>query len=318
MACSLPHTGDEVEALVQKLIDEDMVRQKAILDLALQFENACTAKDDLRKAYEKYEEALRETLEEEARDEKEREEKIRQNKLTMRNSLWNLGYDPWEFGLDIDDSDLHLTPVLTIVLYKVLNHLLNPNPVRIIPGPVCFIQQAKLLKENVFILDSDGALMSSQEYMQRVVEDVGKDDDFKSGSWVSTTNYVNANGDTVTGCLGDIKNFLKNRKLDQVVAIVKSCSPNVFGDLTVTMKDISCTIPGTIHHKVIGDGGYGNDITVGAALILANVSVFTSKPSMHYLNITKKNVVKFSVKIQFLPVTVINALPYYVIFFLIM
>ncbi|GJY45761.1 RNA-directed DNA polymerase, eukaryota, reverse transcriptase zinc-binding domain protein [Tanacetum coccineum] len=58
------------------------------------------------------------------------------------------------------------------------------------------------------------------------------------------------------------------------------------------MKDLSGTIPGTIHHKVIGEGGYGNDITVGAALILANVSVFSPKPSMHYLNITKRNVVK--------------------------
>ncbi|GJX37400.1 GPCR kinase, partial [Tanacetum coccineum] len=91
-----------------------------------------------------------------------------------------------------------------------------------------------------------------QEYMQKVVEDVGEDDDFKSGSWVSATNYVNVNGGTVTGC----------------------------------------TIPGTIHYKVIGDGGYGKDITVGAALILANVLVFTPKPSMHYLNITMKNVVK--------------------------
>ncbi|GJR10157.1 hypothetical protein Tco_0792809 [Tanacetum coccineum] len=53
MSCSLPHTDDEVETLVKRLIDEDMVRQKAILDLALQFENACTAKDDFRKAYEK-------------------------------------------------------------------------------------------------------------------------------------------------------------------------------------------------------------------------------------------------------------------------
>ncbi|GKB25331.1 hypothetical protein Tco_0864732 [Tanacetum coccineum] len=53
MACSLPHTDDEVKALVQKLIDEDKDRQKTILDLALQFENACTAKEDLRKAYEK-------------------------------------------------------------------------------------------------------------------------------------------------------------------------------------------------------------------------------------------------------------------------
>ncbi|GJT99962.1 hypothetical protein Tco_1110301 [Tanacetum coccineum] len=101
MACSLPFTDDEVEALVQKLTDEDMVRQKAILDLAFQFDNARTTKDDLRKAYKKCpsqayelcdvyliekelhqlhldEEALRETLEEQARDEKEREEKIRQ------------------------------------------------------------------------------------------------------------------------------------------------------------------------------------------------------------------------------------------------
>nr|GEX66073.1 hypothetical protein [Tanacetum cinerariifolium] len=30
-----------------------MVRQKAIMDLALQFDNACTSKEDLRKAYEK-------------------------------------------------------------------------------------------------------------------------------------------------------------------------------------------------------------------------------------------------------------------------
>ncbi|GJT28559.1 reverse transcriptase zinc-binding domain-containing protein, partial [Tanacetum coccineum] len=38
--------------------------------------------------------------------------------------------------------------------------------------------------------------------------------------------------------------------------------------------------------------GYGKEITVGSAIILANVSVFSPNPSMHYLNITKKNVVK--------------------------
>ncbi|GJV34993.1 hypothetical protein Tco_1407470 [Tanacetum coccineum] len=53
MACSLPHTDSEVEDLVQKLIDKDKGRQNAILNLALQFKNSCTAKDDLRKAYEK-------------------------------------------------------------------------------------------------------------------------------------------------------------------------------------------------------------------------------------------------------------------------
>ncbi|GJT09452.1 transposase, MuDR, MULE transposase domain protein [Tanacetum coccineum] len=319
---------------------------KAILDLALQFDNACTAKDDLRKAYEKCndipqesralidaflkegydknyelnlsmygkavklekqmnaklvwllekynyrsqthiggsssqthelcdvyltekeihqlhldEEDLRETLEEQARDEKEQEEKIRQKQAEDEELML-------EFGVKFDSE------------YER------------IPGPAGIVQQAKMLKEKVFVFYSDGALMSTQEYMQKVVEDVGEDDDFKSGSWVSATNYVNANGGTVTGCLGDIKNFLKNGKLDQVVAIVKSCSPNVLGDLTVTMKDLSGTIPGTIHYKVIGDDGYGKDIIVGAALILANVSVFTHKPSMNYLNITMRNVVK--------------------------
>ncbi|GKB56513.1 zf-CCHC domain-containing protein [Tanacetum coccineum] len=197
-----------------------------------------------------------------------------------------------EYSLDIDDFDLHLTPVLRPSSSTRVEPSLStpnpvritpgpagivqqakpsgycPNPVRIIPGPAGIVQQAKLLKEKVFILDSDGALMSTQEYMQKVVEDVGEDDDFKSGSWVSATNYVNANGGT--GCLGDIKNFLKNGKLDHVVVIVKSCSSYVFGDLTMTMKDLSGTIPETIHYKIIDDGGYENDITVRAALILTS------------------------------------------------
>ncbi|GKF15475.1 hypothetical protein Tco_0056937 [Tanacetum coccineum] len=168
----------------------------------------------------------------------------------------------------------------------------TPNPVRIIRSHAGIVQQAKLLKEKVFFLDSDGALMSTQEYMQKVVEDMGEDDDFKSGAWISATNYVIATGGTITGCLGDINNFLEKGKLDQVVTIVKSRSPNMIGDLTVTMKDLSGTIPETIHYKVIGDGGYGKDITVGAAMILSNVSVFTPKPSKHYPNITMRNVVK--------------------------
>nr|GFC32402.1 hypothetical protein [Tanacetum cinerariifolium] len=133
--------------------------------------------------------------------------------------------------------------------------------------------------ENVFILDPDGALMSTQEYMQKFIEDVGADADFNGGAWVSTTNYVIAFGGTVTGCLGDIENFLKKGKLEQVVAIVKSCYPNALRDLNVTLKDVSGTVPGTIHYKVLDVGTCGKDITIGAAMILANVSVFTHKPS---------------------------------------
>ncbi|GJT82436.1 transposase, MuDR, MULE transposase domain protein [Tanacetum coccineum] len=214
------------------------------------------------------EEALREILEEEARDEKEREDKIRQKQA-----------DDEEFFLEFVQHTCSNTPS-------------TQRPVRIIPCPAGIVQLAKLHKQSKIHKGGGDSILSTQEYMKKVVEDVGDDDDFKSGSWVSATDYVNANGGIVSGCLGDIKKFLKKGKLDQVVAIVKSCSPNVIGDLTVTMKDLSCTIPGTIHHKVIGEGGYGNDITVGATLILANVSVFSPKPSMHYRNITKRNVVK--------------------------
>nr|GFA68957.1 transposase, MuDR, MULE transposase domain protein [Tanacetum cinerariifolium] len=128
--------------------------------------------------------------------------------------------------------------------------------------------------------------------MQKIIEDVGEDDDFNSGAWVSATNYVIAFGGTVSGCLGDIENFLIKRKLDHIVAIVKSRSLNILGDLNVTLKDLSGTISGTIHHKVIDEAGYGKDINVGATMILKNVSVLTPKPSEHYLNITMRNAVE--------------------------
>ncbi|GKD51427.1 hypothetical protein Tco_1280403 [Tanacetum coccineum] len=188
-----------------------MVREKAIIDLALQFDNACTAKDDLRKAYAKCNDIPQE-----------------------RRALIDT------FLKEESDKDYEL------------------NLSMIIPGPVGIVQSAKLLKQRDIHLGWDEAVMSTIEYIKKMVEDVGEDEDFKSGSWVSDNDYVNANGGIVSGCLGDIENFLKNGKLDQVLAIVKSCTPNVLGDLTVTLKDLS----GTIHHKFIDEGGYGKDITV--------------------------------------------------------
>nr|GFC66386.1 hypothetical protein [Tanacetum cinerariifolium] len=169
--------------------------------------------------------------------------------------------DQWEPSLDIDDSNIHLTPVMRPSSnIRVEPSPSTSNPVRIIPGPASIVQAAKLLKQMDILLDLDGDVMSTQEYMKKVVGDVGEDEDFKSGAWVSATDYVNANGGTVTRSHNDNKR--------------------------------SGTIPETIHYKVIGDGGYGKDITVGAALILDNVSVFSPKPSMNYLNITMGNVVK--------------------------
>nr|GFA40698.1 hypothetical protein [Tanacetum cinerariifolium] len=67
MACPLPHTFDEIQALVTKLIDEYAIRQKALMELA-----------ELLELQD--EEVLRQTLEEEARAEKEWEEKMKQEK----------------------------------------------------------------------------------------------------------------------------------------------------------------------------------------------------------------------------------------------
>ncbi|GJS80097.1 hypothetical protein Tco_0729978 [Tanacetum coccineum] len=53
MACALPHTDSEVEALVQKLINEDKGRQDVLLNLTFQFEDSCAVRDDLRRTYEK-------------------------------------------------------------------------------------------------------------------------------------------------------------------------------------------------------------------------------------------------------------------------
>ncbi|GJW65504.1 transposase, MuDR, MULE transposase domain protein [Tanacetum coccineum] len=183
------------------------------------------------------------------------------------DSNFNNENEPWELSLDIDDSDLQLTH---IVSSSSSTHVepspLTQNSVTIIPGSYGFVQRAKRIKENVFFLDSDGEFnVDTKNYMQKSCLRM----------WVRCVYQWGAWG-----------------KLKQVVAIIKSCYPNALGNLNVALKDLSGTVPGTIHYKVLDVGSYGKDIIVGAAMILANVSVFTPKPSEHYLNITKRNVVE--------------------------
>ncbi|GJR85283.1 hypothetical protein Tco_0209294 [Tanacetum coccineum] len=105
------------------------------------------------------------------------------------------------------------------------------------------------------------SLMSTQEYIRKVI----KDDDFTRASWLSVLDYVNVDGGIVTGCFGDVKKFLKNGKLKKVIAVIKCFLPNALRDLTVTLKDLSGTISGTIHYKVFTYKRFAKAITVGAA-----------------------------------------------------
>nr|GEY65950.1 hypothetical protein [Tanacetum cinerariifolium] len=195
----------------------------------------------------------------------------------------------WEQVLDIDDYDLRLTPIIrsnnnphilpditntTQTLFSSQNHHVHNyvvKAIRIVPGPAGIVQTAKLRK----IVDTREGREESIMSMQDMVE------------------YVNVDGGIVTGCFGDVKKFLKNGKLKKVVAIIMYCTLNALADLTVTLKDFSGMIFGTIHYKVLLGDRFAKALTVGAALILHNVSVFSPKQSTHrYLNITKKNIVK--------------------------
>nr|GEZ03739.1 hypothetical protein [Tanacetum cinerariifolium] len=85
----------------------------------------------------------------------------------------------------------------------------------------------------------DEFVLSTQEYIRKAIDDVDEDEDFKGGSWVSTVEFVDDNGrGIVNGHLGDIENCLKNRKVKQVVLIIKSCTLNALEALTVTLKDL--------------------------------------------------------------------------------
>nr|GEU31498.1 hypothetical protein [Tanacetum cinerariifolium] len=215
-----------------------------------------------------------------------------------------------EEGLDIDDFDLLLTPsfvppttltynnphivpkitTTTQTLFLSQNNQVDNcvvKPIRIIPGPDGIVQTDKLCK----LVDTQEGGEESVMLLGKLIlrKDVGEDDDFTRASWLSVLDYVNVDGGIVTDCFGEVKIFLKNGKLKKFVAVIKSCSSNAMGNLTVTLKDLSRTISGTIHYKVLTEERFAKAITVGAALILYNVSVFSPKQSTHhYLNITKK------------------------------
>ncbi|GJV22519.1 hypothetical protein Tco_1371539 [Tanacetum coccineum] len=59
------------------------------------------------------------------------------------------------------------------------------KPVRIIPGPAGIVQVAKLRKQSDIHEGGGGdeSVLSTLEYIRKVVDDVGEDEDFKGGSW---------------------------------------------------------------------------------------------------------------------------------------
>ncbi|GJX99165.1 reverse transcriptase domain-containing protein [Tanacetum coccineum] len=165
---------------------------------------------------------------------------------------------------------------------------------RIIPGPSGILQKALARKKADVQAGGHDNILTTQEYVRKVNEDVSEDDDFMQGPWLKAIVYLHGEGVIASGYLGDMKKYCIKGKLKLVVGVVKSCTPNSLGDMTVTLKDPTGTMGGTIHYKVFqnGNDGYAKSIKFEFVLILRNVSVWTPKPSQHYLNITIRNIVK--------------------------
>ncbi|KAK2971877.1 hypothetical protein RJ640_015397, partial [Escallonia rubra] len=212
---------------------------------------------------------------------------------------------PWE-ALDLDDSDDVASPLrpckrrhqnqpsesnqTTPSSHQPSSQTQTLNSC-LIPGPAGIIQSAMLRKarDTNRSFSSGEAPVATQEYIRRAVEDAEQDDDFKRNPWLSALGMVDVLPSTP---LSSIKKFLHFGKVDLVVAVIKSCTPNGLGDLMVTLKDPTGTVRGTINHKVLTEDEFVKEISVGSVLILQKVAFFAPSRSSHYLNITLRNVVK--------------------------
>ncbi|GKF18682.1 hypothetical protein Tco_0063600, partial [Tanacetum coccineum] len=121
----------------------------------------------------------------------------------------------WEQALDIDNSDLRLTPVArpsnnchilpettttTQTLFSSQKHQVDKcvmKPIMIILGPAGIVQMDKLHKIADTHEGGEESVMSTQAYIRKVIEDVGEDDDFTCASWLSVVEYVNVKGGIV-------------------------------------------------------------------------------------------------------------------------
>ncbi|WZY97118.1 hypothetical protein YC2023_069447 [Brassica napus] len=176
----------------------------------------------------------------------------------------------------------------------------------LIPGPAWTVQVAirRKMNKDPRSFDEQGEPIPTQEFICKAAEEPDWDDkDFSEDPWVSAVDYIRregllSNGGKAIGTpLSEIKSVCCSwGKVDQVVAIVKTCTPNGLGDIMVTLKDPTGTIDASVHRKVISESEFGRDIRVGAVVILNKVAVCAPSRSSRYLNITLKNISKVITK----------------------
>ncbi|XP_045820284.1 homologous recombination OB-fold protein [Trifolium pratense] len=188
-----------------------------------------------------------------------------------------------EQNVSLDDGDSDLSNFL-----RPCNHRTSNSP-PLIPGPAGAVQAAMMQRRT---LGSSNTL-PTQEFVRRVLQNPHDTDlDFNSDPWVSAVQFLSSSQASITHLSSINKNLNGQGRVPGIVAVIKSCTPNGFGDMTVTLKDPTATIGASIHRKVFTKVEFGKDITVGSVLVLQKVAVFSPNGSTCYLNITLSNIVK--------------------------
>ncbi|XP_015957329.1 uncharacterized protein LOC107481568 [Arachis duranensis] len=227
------------------------------------------------------------------------------------HSQCRMELEPWA-ELDVDDSDLSsfLRPCKRFHSHSnsdsdsnSIQHqsqsqtLIDADsaspPPPLIPGPAGAVQAAMMHRRSRAPLEEP--LLPTQEFIRRVVQNGHESDhDFTTNAWLSAFHFLRSldrESDSVTP-LNSIKKHLNVVRVPLVVAVIKSCTPNGFGDMMVTLKDPTGTISASVHHKTFSHSEYGKDITVGSVVVLQKVAVFAPTRSTCYLNITLRNILK--------------------------
>jgi len=117
-----------------------------------------------------------------------------------------------------------------------------------------------------------------------------EDPDFQGASSAWTNIAESISGFATQGSQMKISQVLQGgwkEKVPTLIALVKACTM-VDHNMFVELKDPTGEIQATVHREVLQEHP---TLTIGCALALQKVSVFSPTPKKHYLNICLNNVI---------------------------
>ncbi|QCD86776.1 hypothetical protein DEO72_LG3g1302 [Vigna unguiculata] len=175
--------------------------------------------------------------------------------------------EPWQ-GLDVEEQDLES-------FVKRCN-----SATTLIPGPTKNVQVA--------MINRDKEHAQSIQQFARDIASATYERDFKSNPWLWAEQFIKFHGLLKKGKIENATQLVSCKCtsiLPFVPCIVKQCKPNGLGDMQISIK-------ASVHRKVLLNPDFGQDLTVGAVLLLHTVAAFSPRPRLCYVNITVHNIVK--------------------------